>query len=92
MGSNATPVLGKLTLKQKMIKFFKKYFCEGQKLEKSQEVALQTLDPNASFTERLLVQNRQLIGVLIPFTLYNVIWLELLRPLFQTTGQNLGGT
>ena len=71
---SVTPIQDKLTPKQKVIKFFKKYFCEGQKLEKSQEVALQTIDPNAPFTERLMVQNRQLIGVLIPFTLYNVIW------------------
>ena len=63
-----------MTVKQKIFKFVKKYFCEGQKLEKSQEVALQTLPPDAPFTQKLMVQHRQLIGVLIPFTFYNVIW------------------
>jgi hypothetical protein len=74
LGSSTPPVAEKLTWKQKIIKFLKKYFCEGQKLSKSQEVALHTLPPDAPLTKRLLVQHRQIIGVSIPFIFYNVIW------------------
>lgn len=46
----------------------------GQKLSKSQEVALYDLSPDAPWHKVLLVKHRRLVGVLIPFTIYNVIW------------------
>jgi hypothetical protein len=42
--------------------FFKKYFLEGQKLTEKQESALQNLDKDAPFAERLVVKHRRLVS------------------------------
>jgi hypothetical protein len=47
-------------------------FFLGQKLNDSQIVAEKNLDPNASLGERLLVNHRRLIGILIPFVAFQV--------------------
>ena len=49
----------------------------GQKLSKSHENELQNLPPNAPWHRKLMVKNRRLIGVLIPFTFYNIVWWSL---------------
>ena len=46
----------------KMKVFLKKYFWEGQKLTDKQTKALENLDPDASFAERLMVQHRRLVS------------------------------
>ena len=46
----------------KMKVFLKKYFWEGQKLTEKQTKALENLDPDASFAERLMVQHRRLVS------------------------------
>jgi len=44
----------------------------GQKLNDEQIVAEKNLDPNAPWSERLLVKHRRLIGILIPFVAFQV--------------------
>ena len=46
----------------------------GQALTDTQTQALQKLDPNAPWHERLIVKHRRLVGVAIPFIFYQVIW------------------
>ena len=45
----------------KMKTFLRKYFWEGQKLTEKQTKALENLDPDASFAERLMVKYRRLV-------------------------------
>ena len=45
----------------KMKAFVIKYFWEGQKLTEKQTKALENLDPDASFAERLMVKHRRLV-------------------------------
>ena len=40
----------------------------------TQTQALQKLDPNAPWHERLIVKHRRLVGVAIPFIFYQVLW------------------
>merc|ERR1712038_250794 len=54
--------------------FVIKYFWEGQKLTEKQTKALENLDPDASFGERLMVKHRRLIGILIPLVFFEVCW------------------
>lgn len=56
------------------IEWLKKYFLEGQALNATQTQALQKLDPNAPWHERLIVKHRRLLGVAIPFIFYQVLW------------------
>ena len=49
-------------LAAKMKVFLRKYFWEGQKLTEKQTKALENLDPDASFTERLMVKHRRLVS------------------------------
>jgi len=58
----------------KMKAFVIKYFWEGQKLTEKQTKALENLDPDASFAERLMVKHRRLIGILIPLVFFEVCW------------------
>ena len=44
----------------------------GQKLNDDQIVAEKNLDPNAPLGDRLLVNHRRLIGILIPFVAFQV--------------------
>ena len=44
----------------------------GQKLNDDQIVAEKNLDPNAPLGERLLVNHRRLIGILMPFVAFQV--------------------
>ena len=46
----------------KMKAFLRKYFWEGQKLTEKQTKALENLDPDASFAERLMVKHRRLVS------------------------------
>ena len=46
----------------KMRVFLRKYFWEGQKLTEKQTKALENLDPDASFAERLMVKHRRLVS------------------------------
>ncbi len=59
-----------------MKSFFRKYFLEGQKLDEDHATALEKLDEkeDASFSERLLVRHRRVIGILIPLTFFEVCW------------------
>ncbi|CAB4022655.1 uncharacterized protein LOC110044725, partial [Paramuricea clavata] len=54
--------------------WFKKYFLEGQALNNTQTEALKNLDPNAPWYTKLLVKHRRWVGVLIPFTIVQIIW------------------
>ena len=45
----------------KMKVFLRKYFWEGQKLTEKQTKALENLNPDASFAERLMVKHRRLV-------------------------------
>ena len=49
-------------LAAKMKVFLRKYFWEGQKLTEKQTKALENLDPDASFGERLMVKHRRLVS------------------------------
>merc|ERR1711935_1203172 len=66
--------VGNEDLSGKLKKFFTKYLCQGQKLSKKQDLALQQLDENTSWQKRLMVKHRQEIGMLIPFVLLQTIW------------------
>ena len=46
----------------------------GQKLTNQQKDALAKLDPNAPWQERILVNHRRLIGILIPFCFFQICW------------------
>ena len=46
----------------------------GQALTTTQTKALEKLDPNAPWHERLIVKHRRLVGVAIPFVFYQVLW------------------
>ena len=46
----------------------------GQKLTTSQEEALANLDENAKLTDKIMVNYRRLIGILIPFIFFQVCW------------------
>jgi len=46
----------------------------GQALNATQTQALEKLDPNAPWHERLIVKHRRLVGVAIPFIFYQVLW------------------
>ena len=46
----------------------------GQALTDTQTQALEKLDPNAPWHERLIVKHRRLVGVAIPFIFYQVLW------------------
>ena len=46
----------------------------GQALSNTQTEALKNLDPNAPWYTKLIVKHRRLVGVLIPFTIVQVIW------------------
>ena len=50
-----------MMLAGKMKAFMRKYFWEGQKLTEKQAKALENLDPDASFAERLMVKHRRLV-------------------------------
>ncbi|KAJ7353839.1 hypothetical protein OS493_032114 [Desmophyllum pertusum] len=56
------------------IEWIKKYFLEGQALTSTQTQALEALDVNAPWHERLIVKHRRLVGVAIPFIFFQVIW------------------
>ena len=46
----------------------------GQALNATQTQALEKLDHNAPWHERLIVKHRRLVGVAIPFIFYQVLW------------------
>lgn len=46
----------------------------GQALTTTQTQALEKLDPNAPWHERLIVKYRRLMGVAIPCIFFQVIW------------------
>ncbi|XP_028411824.1 uncharacterized protein LOC114534560 [Dendronephthya gigantea] len=54
--------------------WLKKYFLEGQTLSNAQTEALKNLDPDAPWYTRLIVKHRRWVGILIPFTIVQVIW------------------
>ena len=62
------------TIQRKVERFITKYFLEGQKLNDNQVKALAELDPNASWSEKLMVKHRRTLGVLIPFAFYQLCW------------------
>lgn len=71
---NDPGVNAKVNIKRTPLEWLKKYFFEGQALTDTQTQALQKLDPNAPWHERLIVKHRRLVGVAIPFIFYQVIW------------------
>ena len=46
----------------------------GQKLNENQAKALAELDPDAPWSEKLMVNHRRTLGVLIPFCFYQLCW------------------
>ncbi|CAH1802681.1 unnamed protein product [Owenia fusiformis] len=57
--------------------WLKKYFWEGQTLDYDHNKVVSELSPDASFTERLLVHHRRLLGILIPMTFFITFWLAI---------------
>ena len=51
-----------------------KLISTGQKLEASQQVKRDNIDPNAPWHERVLTQHRQWVAIGIPYLFYNTIW------------------
>lgn len=49
----------------------------GQKLSKSHESELEGLPADAAWHQKVLIKYRRLIGVLIPFIIYNLVWWSL---------------
>lgn len=59
---------------EKISVFVKKYFLEGQKLNSKQTEALANLGPNATWQEKVMVKHRRLVGILIPFSFFQICW------------------
>ena len=51
-------------------------YLQGPALTATQTQALQELGANAPGYEKLIVKHRRLLGVAIPFTFFQVIWLS----------------
>lgn len=67
---NEAPRRGRRTPGQ----WFKKYFWEGQTLNKTQNKALEELDPNAPWHKKLMVKYRLFVGIGIASGLCHIVW------------------
>ncbi|VDO12619.1 unnamed protein product [Haemonchus placei] len=61
-----------LTCGQKVKRWFKKYFLEGQHLEEEAEAELQKLPENPTWEDLIFIKYRKFVAMLIPFTLMQV--------------------
>ncbi|XGW13805.1 hypothetical protein V3C99_000252 [Haemonchus contortus] len=63
-----------LTCGQKVKRWFKKYFLEGQHLEEEAEAELQKLPENPTWEDLIFIKYRKFVAMLIPFTLMQTVW------------------
>eukprot|EP00095_Tigriopus_kingsejongensis_P010879 maker-scaffold86_size395752-snap-gene-1.12 protein:Tk10879 transcript:maker-scaffold86_size395752-snap-gene-1.12-mRNA-1 annotation:"hypothetical protein Y032_0347g3155" len=69
-GSSAKPH----QLKDNVKRFFIKYFFEGQNLSSEHSDAIENLQDDAPWTEKIMVKHRRLVGILIPLVFFQVCW------------------
>ncbi|CAD6188033.1 unnamed protein product [Caenorhabditis auriculariae] len=62
------------TRAQKVKKWFRKYFFEGQHLEKDAVEELTKLPENPTFHDLLFIKHRKYVAMLIPFLLIHAVW------------------
>ncbi|KJH49829.1 hypothetical protein DICVIV_04013 [Dictyocaulus viviparus] len=64
----------KSTHVQKMKRWFKKYFMEGQYLEVDATDKLQALPENPTWEDLIFIKYRKFVAMLIPFVFMQIIW------------------
>lgn len=82
-GTKAPPPAGKATLQEKYDNFScsafcRKYFWEGQALDRSATKAIEELDPNAPLWKQVYVKHRRILGIMIPMTFFWILWLSIM--------------
>ncbi|KHJ82127.1 hypothetical protein OESDEN_18181 [Oesophagostomum dentatum] len=63
-----------LTCGQKVCRWFKKYFLEGQHLEDDAANELQNLPENPTWHDLIFIKYRKFVAMLIPFTIMQTFW------------------
>ncbi|KAK6013476.1 hypothetical protein OSTOST_21206, partial [Ostertagia ostertagi] len=63
-----------LTRGQKVKRWFRKYFLEGQHLEEEAAAELQHLPENPTWEDLIFIKYRKFVAMLIPFVLMQTVW------------------